>query len=366
MRRSTHAEKLERWLGPELMATVEDASKQLFCPVPIANVPGQVYAYKGDFIGQIKAGGYASLIDIASRPLRRALYPKKRGVTLHAGFSGLSDIISEMTAGAKLQAPMGFQRTGVTGVANVANTLWFEGAYPVAGALGGALSSGGSAAITQCTSATTGAIAAQADATGGDYLYLADIGVSGTVAANTIMLYDRIAHAAIAMSSNSAQTITGGLGRYATNATCVGNFCFIEIQSLLGSFAHTHTIEYTDNAGNANQVSAACNGINAGIAKRVDHAGFSIPLLAGDSGLQSLSKYTCSVNTVTGANNIVVGHPLVIIPLPTANLMVSLSAFIDPTIMQRIYDGACLSLLEINKPSTTATSYQGFLSVVSG
>jgi hypothetical protein len=366
MRRSTHAGKLERWLGPEHMAAMEDASRQLFCPVPVANVPGQVFAYKGDFIGQIKAGGYASLIDITSRPLRRALYPKKRGVTLHAGFSGLSDIISEMTAGAKLQSPMGFQRTGVTGVANVANTLWFEGNYPVAGALGGALTSGGSAAITQCSSATTGAVVQQADATGGDYLYVVDIEASGTVAANTLMLYDRIAHGATAMNSTSAQTITGGLNRYATAGTSVGNFCFVEIQSALAATAHNHTIEYTDNAGNVNQVSAAFAGINAGIAKRVDHAGFAIPLLAGDYGLQSLSKYTCSAAVATGANNIVVGHPILLIPLPTANKMESLSAFIDPTIMQRIYDGACLALLEINKPSVTATSYQGFLSVVSG
>ena len=366
---STHAERLERWLGKEGVAQIAEASMFTHAKVPIADVPGHVYAYRGDFIGPLRGGYYATLLDLyldrVQRAARLAARMAGHPAVARSGFSSLNGVLAAASQNGGLQAPYFFSKVGVTGVANVANTLWNIGGYPSAGAAGGALSSGGSAAITQCTKSTAGALGPQIDPTGGAAAFLAGFSGAGSVAYNTLMLYDRIEHASIAMSSSSAQTITGGLGRYSGSTSSIGNMMWIEVLGVLAAVAHNHTILYTNSGGSTGQSTGAVAGVSSAIVNRVDHAGLAIPLASGDQGFTAITQYTCSANTVTGTNNLVAGHPLAFCPCPLAGIWTPQSAFIDVGIMQQVQSGACLGLMEVNKPSTTASTYQGVFTIIS-
>ena len=73
-RLSTHAGRLERWLGAEETARLSDAVRDWYGPpIPLAGVPGGVYARKGgDFVGPVEGGRFASSFDYARDRLRRA------------------------------------------------------------------------------------------------------------------------------------------------------------------------------------------------------------------------------------------------------------------------------------------------------
>src|SRR2546423_1489092 len=67
--RSTHAQRLERWLGVEQMTTLQQAMRDWYGPggISIAGVPGPIQAWAGgDFTGPIAGGGFTSLSDLIS------------------------------------------------------------------------------------------------------------------------------------------------------------------------------------------------------------------------------------------------------------------------------------------------------------
>lgn len=362
---AVHAEKLERWLSPEITQSIAKASMEVHIPIPVSNVPGRVYAYHGDFIGTIRGGGYATLLDASvERTVQRLRRWARRqyGSQLNAGFASLSDLISEATAGGKAQRII-YNKTGPTGVANVGTSLWRLGAVPAAGAMGAALAGG-----TTCSSATTGALGPQANPTGGDTLHLTTLISEGTVAANTLLLYDRLWHGAPAMNLNTAQTVTYTTPRYATT-TSPGNVAFVEVGgTALAATAHNHTIEYTDQDGNTAVTSQTVAGRSGAIVDTFDHAAgtWTIALAAGDSGIRTITKYTCSAAVATGVMNLVHARPLAWIPQPVANAAVVLDGVRGAFNLVEILTGACLALAEINKPSTTATSYFGHIQLVAG
>lgn len=329
--RAAHAQRAERWLGKDCLAQILHGSEDLRIPVPIVNGDG-LYAYCGDLIGSIRGGGFTSL----------------------------SDLISEATTGGKIQKLL-YNKVGVTGAVGVANTLWFEGTVPAAGAAGAALAGG-----TDCTRTTTGALGPQTNATGGDTLHLTTMTGLATVAPNTLLLYDRIWHGVPLLNTTSGQTITHTLLRYAAAATAPGNFMFIEVTTALAATAHNWTVVYVDQDGNTGATTGAVAGVASAIAKRLDHAGINLPLAAGDSGFQDLTTITLSATLASGAVNLVCGHPLGFIPCPVANAMVVIDGINSAFNLVRIYDDACLALLEIYKSATTATTYVGDLTAVSG
>lgn len=287
-----------------------------------------------------------------------------------AGFTSLSDLINEATNGGKSQFVQ-FQRVGVTGVVAAHNTLWFEGSVPAAGAAGAALAGG-----TNCTRTTTGALGPQDNAAGGDTLHLVTGYVQATVASMTLLLYDRIWHGVPVITSGSGtpQTVTMTPARYAgtgAGGTSKGNFAFVEISSALPATAHGWDFQYIDDNGNTAETSPTVTGLSSGIAKRLDTAiggSYIAPLNAGDVGISDLTQWTLrTANLASGALNFALGHPLCLLPCSTAaNQMVVLDGINSQFNLLRIYDDACLALLEINKAATTATTYTGAFQLVSG
>ena len=252
---STHSQHLENWLGSD---KVEHLSKSMVDwygpPVAVAGVPGQVYAYKGgDFRGRIKAGYEATWLDYAidwKNRLNRGL----RVASSHwqnqanAGFTSLSDIIAEATAGKKRDFV--FNKVGTTGVANVTSSLWRAGLTPAAGAAPGAAAGG--TAFTDTNSMVF------VNPTGGDTQHLVSATTSASVVNNTLLLYDLIFGCAKTMNSTANENVTGVPTRYQNTSagsedSAEGNFLFIQVGGTqLAATAHNwDTCTYADQAAAA-------------------------------------------------------------------------------------------------------------------
>jgi hypothetical protein len=372
---SVNASRLDRWLGRENTEHVSGLMADWYGP-PIAlhGVPGAVYATKGgDFVGDLRAGWEATAFDRARDVLRRMeravrVASNPRRARLHAGFASLSDLIAEATVGGKRQELL-FNKVGTTGVVSVTNSLWRVGNHPPAGAASSAAPGG-----IAPTDATTGAIPFQNPGTGGDTTHVTTGFSLATVAANTLLLYDRIFGVAKTMNSTATEAVTGLPSRYQSTTggavdSAEGNFLFIEVGTALAATAHNWTVcQYTDQGGTTAVTLPSVTGNASAIINRLDMPAGSwfCPLAAGDTGIKALTQMQCSAAVATGAIDFVIGHPIAWMPCPVANMVCVMDGINSAFNLARIFDDAALALLEVCKPATTATTYNGAVTLVAG
>lgn len=371
---ATHSGRLERWLGKEALERVSHAMKDWYGP-PIAlhGVPGKVYAHKGgDFRGEIRDGFEMSVLDrandLANRMKRASrVVSRKQALTLNAGFSSLSDLISEATVGGK-KRDFNFSKAGPTGVANVTSSLWRLGNTPAGGAAGAAAPGG-----TVHDDSNTGGFLFT-NPTGGDTQHFVSGFPMATVAGNTLLLYDRLFSVAVNITIATAQAVTGVPTRYANTTagnvdSIAGNFGFFEVGgTALGAVAHSWTpCTYTDQAGAASTLPSLL-GNSGAIVDRLDHPTnqWFAPLETGDTGIKAWTNIQMSAATATGVCNAVIGHPLAWMPCPIANIVCPVDGINTAFNLTRIFDDACMAFLEVIKPSATATTYNGMFSTVAG
>ena len=381
----THSDRLERWLGAEQVARVSDAMRGWYGPpIAVHGVPGAVFATRdGDFIGEIRAGQEVGAFDVAQAALQRFNRAQRAKVAQHkvwhrqgrglaAGnrqahaFSSLSALISAATGGKKQD--LTFQKTGVA--ANAAGNcidLWAQGSQPAAGAAGGAAPT-----VTTNTSATTGALPF-ANPGNANTLHFVTGYVTANVAANTLLLYDRLFAVAKTMNSTATEAVSGTFTRYqsavATDANYVGgNFVFPSSPTtVLPATAHNWTVcQYTNQSGVVGQSIPSIAGVSACVAGGVDLlAGrWFMPLSAGDVGVKALTQMQCSALVATGTIDFVVGHPIAFFPCPVANMVCIVDGINTAFNLTTVFDNACLAFLEMPKPATTAASYSGIISAV--
>lgn len=375
--RSTNPALLERFLGVENVERVSqamcnDAAKWYGPPIALKGVPGAVFATKdGDFIGECRAGWEMSARDKAEALLHRMrvasrAMTRENARTLHLGFSSLSALISEVTVNATRQE-LALFKSGPTGVANATSTLWRVGSQPQAGGAAGAVASG-----TVCNSSTTGAWNAFQNAASGKSNHFIGANILASLP-NTLLIYDRLFMVTKTASSLSTEAVTGVPTRYtSTTATdpdyIGGNFGFIEAFAQVSSVAHNWTTcLYSDQGGNSSTLPSV-TGVNAAIIDRLDQPlqTWFTPLEAGDVGIKAWTQLQCSVNTVASAVHFCIGHPIAWIPCPIANQLNVIDGINTAFNLVRIFDNACLALLEVNKPATTATSYTGTITIAGG
>lgn len=369
--RSTHADRLERWLGAEKVEAISRNMAEWYGPpIALQGVPGAVFADRGGgFIGRIEAGSHCSAVDRAESSLRRANKARFRNAFLRqagmAGFASLSDLIAEASTGKRREWT--FNKVGVTGVVNVPNSLWGLGNLPPAGAASSAAPGG-----IAPTDATTGAI--PFDNVSADTRHFVMAGITSSVAANALMLYDRIFGVAKTASSTATESVTGVPTRYQSSTTTAadyagGNFCFVEVGSAaLGATAHNWTVcQYRNQAGTDAQSFPSMTGNSGAIARRLDHplGSWFMPLNASDVGVMDLHQMQNSAS-VTGALDFVIGHPLAFMPCPVANMICLIDGINTAFNLVRIFDDAALAFLEMPKPATTATTYSGTITAVHG
>lgn len=371
MRLATHSEKLERWLGRDQVEIISHAMKNWYGPpIVIGNVPGSVWAYKGgDFRGPIKSGQFINIFDFTIERLKRIWKDSARRsmIQTNTGFSSLSDLIAEATAGKKQE--LALYKTGATGVVGVTNSLWGLGAQPAAGANASA-APGGNAP----TKATQGALNFN-NPSSPDTTHFICANIISSVSGNTLLLYDRIFQVNKTMASTATEAVTGVPTRYQSTTpgsenSAEGNFLFVEVGgTALAATAHNWTVcQYTDQSGNAGISLPSLTGNSGAIVRRLDHpvTQWFAPLATDDTGLTRLTQMQCSASVATGVINFVIGHPLAFIPCPFANVLVPADGIYGAFNLKRIFDDAALGLLEICKPATTATNYSGTIQICAG
>lgn len=336
--RSTHEQRLERWLGYKADMFRAAMKDWYGPPIPLIGTPGELWAHKGgDIVGVIAGGGFASF----------------------------DDLVAEATAG-KIRT-FNFQKAGATGVVGVTNSLWGLGAQPAAGA-NASNAPGGDAP----TDATTGAHLLDNVST--DTRHIVSAAVSASVAGNNLLLYDRIFQVNKTMNSTATEAVTGVPTRYQSTTTTAadyigGNFGFVEVGgTALAATAHNWTVcTYRDQADVASTLPSLTGNASA-IVRRLDHPvqQWFAPLETGDVGIKAWTQMQASAAVATGVINFVIGHPIAWMPIPIINLM-TLQDYVRVTFaMERIFDDAALAMLEVIKPATGATTYNGTFTAVHG
>lgn len=365
-RRHTHSARVERWLGKEQAEHYSAMFRDWYGPpVAIAGVPGAVYAAKGgDFVGGIKGGQFANLLDWMAQRQRRVFRNFAR-LSRHKfhGFSSLSDLIAEATTGGKAQ-DLFFSKapTTATTVGNAASA-WNVGTYPAAGGTGGTSGTG-----RKTTKATTGALNFT-NAAGGDTLHLTTITAQAT-AVSSLMLYDRLWDMTYnhATSTSTAIDSANRPDRYQGTGTAPGNFISGEITTALSATAHNLTVTYVDDAGNTAEAAAAYAApVSAVVGRAPLVAGAWFVPLNGDAGARYLTNIAQStITSVTGVTNWWVGHPIALMPFPVANVPMVLDGINSAFNLARIYDDACLAFYTPNIATTGTITYTGHIKLVSG
>lgn len=368
---STHAQRLDRWLGPATTERLSVSMKDWYGPpIAVAGVPGNVWAHAGgDFHGRIKSGQFLSAYEFGLMRLNRIIRNthRRQASTVNAGFTSLSDLIAEATAGKRREFP--FQKAGPTGVTNRFFTLWRVGTSPEAGSASSAAAAG-----RALTSAAVGAFPFT-DPGGGDTQHFVSAMPTASVAANTLLLYDRLFDVLKTMASTATESVTGVPTRYqsftATDPDYAGgNFIFPEVGgTALAGTAHNWTVvKYRNQAGTDSQTMPSVAGVSAAIVDSLDLpvGTWFCPLASGDTGAADLDQLQCSASVATGIINFVIGHPLAWMPCPIANVACVVDGINTAFNLVRIFNGAALALLEGPKPSTTATTYTGSFITVAG
>lgn len=369
---STHAQRLERWLGAAEVERLSTAVRPWYGPgIPVANVPGRVVAMPGgDFRGVIRGGRFSSLLDYHVDRLKRIA--RSQLSTVNTGFASWSDLISEGTAGGKMQ-PLLFTKVLPTQTVAGTHSAWQSGPQPAAG--GAATGAPGGRA---CSSSTTGAMTF-VNPSGSDTLhYLSAHGVYNSGNAALLLLYDRLWDFSKFMSSSTAEAVDNSAPptRYQSTSSGAdyigGNFLFPEVQTTLSNTAHNWTVcKYTNQAGTAGQSMPSAAGIGGGgacAANRLDLTlgQWFMPLATGDTGIQLVTQLQCDNNTITGNINFVLGHPIAFMPLPVALLTFSFDGVGTAFNPARIFNSACLAFLNILPSTTTAPTISGVINTCAG
>lgn len=356
------ARQLGSLVGDEAVQRTREATGEFYWPIPVTGgLPA--LSYRGEFywrtMGQSKhLRGAPELPSLSD--LRRDSKPPIMG----GGFASLSDLISEATAGKQQTIPL--LKVGAISVAGGTEVGWILSGIPGAGATPTAISSGGSVP----TNTTAGALG-QADAGGSDTLHLISMSITPQGNACTFILYDRIWHGATNTNSSSTQSISGTPPtRYATADTnTMGNFAFPYSRSTVAATAHNHTVcQYKDQSNNSAESFSSTGGNSGNAAGRVDFstAGqWYMPLNSGDTGVKELTQWQFSAAMASGQIDLAIGHPLAIIPAPASGVGAVLDGINSAFNMVEVADGACLDILSL-RPATTATSYTGLITLVSG
>lgn len=362
-----HSQRLERWLGTEKVEQLSRNFRHWYGPpVNLSDVPGSVWVTKGgEFVGNFDRGFAVSAVESLDAWVRRAW--REAGRLQHgyanAGFTSISNALARASGGNRQLLNGGITKNGATGVSAAAYSLWTVGPQPAA--QGSATAAPGGAAPTN---ATAGALAFT-NPSGSDTLHLTGADMACSAAANSLLLYDRIFHVSKTMNSTATEAVTGTPTRYqsatSTDAEYAGgNFLFIETVSAIAATAHNWTTcTYTDEAGATGITLPSVTGVSGAAAGRLDMptSTWFCPLASGDSGIKALTQMQCSALVATGTINFVIGHPIGVMAFPLASMLTPFDWLTNRDQAPRIINSACLALMELPKPSTTAGTYSGLI-----
>jgi hypothetical protein len=357
-RRSTHASKLERWMGRDFTAELSKLNKGWYGPpIAVAGVPGCVYVGgDGDFVGNIDAGGFQNCVDYAREKTNRALNRmwQRHKTRMSAGFADLEDLIFEATKGGKGRV-FSPQVANAGGVAGTWNDPWSNvKGYPPAGTNGAAAPGG-----TTYSSTSTGSIYFR-NPESGDWQFFVQGEAQATGTNNTACTYlltDRLFSVQKTMNSTASEAVTGVPPRYQSTTAgdwdyAGGNFVYPAIGNAgLSAGAHNWTVcQYTDQGGNTGQSIPSIAGRTGAAQYSLDLPAFNwfMPLAAGDTGIKELTQMQMSAAIATGDLYMTIAHPIAWFCCPVQYSVNVISGINSAWQMTRIFDDACLSVILTN------------------
>lgn len=367
----TNSQHLSNWLGKEKAEKLSRDMGDFYWPIPVAGVPGNVYAMPGgDFAGKILTNGEMSAVDRLHESMRRERLFRSKNWSRNnrqLGAFASADAVYAAVTGGKAQffnfIKVGVASSAIGGVMDLWTCLT---SFPVAGAAGGAAPGG-----TVPTSATTGAFA-YGNPTSANTGHFLAAEVTASVVNNTLLLYDRIFAVAKTMNSTATEVVTGVPTRYTNSVVTAldyigGNFLFTSNPTtVLPATAHNWQLcQITNDLGNLVTVPTVA-GISSCPVRQVDLAlgNWFMPLNATDKGVKNLTQMQCSALVATGTIDFVIGHPIAFFPCPAANLVCVRDGLRSTINLTSIFDNACLALMEMPKPATTLTTYSGLITTV--
>jgi len=371
--RSTPSQKLERWLGTETVEGISMKMRNWYGPpIPVAGVPGRVYACAdGDFCGPIRGGYFGNLLEFSAARVRSFLRDVGRPqYQLNAGFASLQALIDDVELYG-LGQKFNFYKTGVTQPATSASGwLFYRGPVPVGANAPGATANdpGG----TVYTNTSLGGFRQKSDAGTNTTFFISGAGIGNQTASNgSLMLVDYLWDVNLNYN-NTNNSITGVPTRYQTATTAPGNFMSGDTTVVLGATAANIQLTYVDQDGNAAETAPNLSiRINSAVGT-IPHTApvWFIPLNAGDTGLRRATNIAFT-NGNNGYVARMIAHPLAIIPVnqqaATSGQAWSVIDGVNSAFQfERVYNGACLALMEFYKGGTTATSYTGTIMLASG
>jgi hypothetical protein len=372
-RRSTHASKLERWLGPNKCAEFSALHKNWYGPpIALAGVPGEVYCRGGgDFVGNIDAGGFSNLWDhyngLCKKFIRVATREQKR--TCGTGFATLQAMIDAAKTGYAQTINLNFFSLvpSITGLGtdnfNTAqNGVVVGGAAPSGTVYNG--SSKGAKYLRPCQSGKTLTVAC------------ANAGASGNQ--TNMMIADRLFAVAKTMNSTASEAVSGVPTRYqSTTSTdpdwAGGNFVYPLVTTNVPATAHNHNVcQYTDQSGNTGISFPTLAGRASTNAGNMDMASpnWFMPLAEGDTGVLALTQIQIDALVATGAISYVQSHPIAWVPAlngTSGQAWLWINNTINSAMqLVRIFDDACLYALAPASAGGSSTAIIAEITAVEG
>lgn len=327
---------LERELGRDVLGTLMLASHGVPIPVPI--------------------------IGVAAAAIDGCIVPRVAG----GGFTSLSDLIAEATAGKKQILP--FNKTEVSAAPTVSSSvsLWGVGQLPAAGAAGAAPPGG-----TSPTRASTGALG-QANPAGGDTLHITTAtGICSAV--GTLQFHDLLFQVQTAANPGVGSiTVSGTQSRYTGSSGTpeypAGSVIVPRVSVTLAATGHNITYTYTDQDNNLSASSGAMTGRSGALINTIDLVGpqWCASLAAGDTGVRQITAIQFSASPATGQVDHQLLRPLALLPMPALGVGFVLDGINSAFNLVKVMSDACIGMLGFFKTATAVATYSGQLELVSG
>lgn len=365
--KATHSGRLERWLGTAQVESFSNAMRDWYGPpIPLVGVPGNVHACRGgDFVGRIRGGSEATLLDHGHDIMCRLARATKvrHGLLQTGGFATTTELFAAMRNGKCFTSY--YQKVFTTGSVS---SVFKAGNTPIAG-LAAAAAPGG----TVPTSASVGAMYFP-NPPSGEKTFITG---GWTGAANgqlyATLLYDRIFAVAKTMNSTATEAVTGVPTRYQSTVANAadyagGNFVFPEVGTALAATAHNWTVcTYNDQGGNASTLPSVVGNASHPVNK-VDGPAYTwfMPLASGDTGVKTLTQMQCSALVATGAVDFVIGHPLAWVPQLAIGFPAVTDGIRSAFNLTRVFDDACLALMAVLSAGIASDTRAGSFNLVQG
>jgi hypothetical protein len=274
-------------------------------------------------------------------------------VYYRAGFTTYDDLVGEIRNGKRY--PAAFVKVHSTAMTSqVWFDLWPIGVSPLAG-----LYPGAAFTATKHDDTETGALWHDGNKSTDTKHIVQMLGYT-TATPNAILLYDRVlTYEACTFNAAVNQAMTNGVtaARYVT-AGDSGLQIILTVQTLTGATgANLTVLTYVNVAGGTNVISqtpvpaiqtAAATPTNTLGARVICNSTFVeslfLPLASQDTGIKSITNYTTSAAN-SGTMCFILARPLFSFTVPTSFVPTQIEGLVQYTNLERVYDGACLSLL---------------------